>query len=321
MDAISILNIILLNILAANSASTMSRFEYDEVYKGEQQNHDCKVAANEQQRSHSQNLVSNCITPANLRSESNSDSDSDVELESRKTSRSHCFQMSSSSFEESNPLSKRHQVERKARSVSFDGGCLPIPQIFERRSRSRSVSQSHQHKSSSNSADTLEATLQVCSDHEDGNQISSPMKSISQPLSNEDLNGVDLTLPSVANTPYAFENAFDEKRCVGFTSSKSTDRFLSTVAPSTPKSASDSSGELVLRDCFGNSREALVLRSHIPARQNQYNAIAPIIRSNEVIIFSCSKLISKFQLSHFFANMNNCKSYSWRCGQYLLSFQ
>jgi hypothetical protein len=286
---LSSLKIIILNMLAASSTGIMSPFEYDEVYKGEQQNHGCIAVANEQQRSRSQTLVSNCISPTNLHSESNSDSDSDVELESRRTSRSRCFQMSSSTFEESNPLSKLHPAEKKARSVSFDGGCLLIPQIFERRSRSQSVSEPHQHKSSSNSTDVLESTLQVHSDHADGSPSSSPMKSKSLPLSYEDLNGVkdkDLILPSVASTPYSFENAFDYKRCVGFTSSKSTHRFLSAEAPSTPKSMSDSSGEILLRDCFGNSREALVLRSHIPARQDQYNAIAPIIRSNEVAIFN-----------------------------------
>jgi hypothetical protein len=297
---LSSLKIIILNMLAASSTGIMSRFEYDEVYKGEQQNHGCIAVANEQQRSRSQTLVSNCISPTNLHSESNSDSDSDVDLESRRTSRSRCFQMSSSTFEESNPLSKRHPADRKARSVSFDGGCLPIPQIFERRSRSQSVLEPHEHKSSLNSADVLESTLQVHSDNADGSQSSSPMKSKSQPLSNEDLNGVkdkDLILPSVASSPYSFENAFDYKRCVGFTSSKSTHRFLSAEAPSTPKSTSDSTSEILLRDCFGNSREALVLRSHIPARQDQYNAIAPIIRSNEVVIFNIA--ISSMKLNSY----------------------
>lgn len=250
-------------------------------HKGEQQNQGCKAVGNEQQRSRSQSIASNCITPTYLNSESNSDSDSDVELESRRSSRSRCFQMPSSSFEESNPLSKLHQPERKPRSVSFDGGCLPIPQIFERRSRSHSLSQPHQHhhKSSQNSADILEAAPQLYSDHEDSGQSSS-RKSKSQPLPREDVDRVkDSVLPTVA------DSAFDYKRCVGFTSSKSTDKYLWAQSPSTPKSTSDSSGELQLRDCFGNSREALVLRSHIPVRQDQYNAIAPIIRSNEVVIF------------------------------------
>lgn len=283
-------------ILAVSSTGTLYRFEYDEVYghKGEQQNHGCK-ATNEQQRSRSQTLVSDCVAPVNLNLESNSDSDSDVELESRRNARSRCFQMSSSSFEESNPLSKLHRTERKTRSVSFDGGCLPIPQMFERRSRSQSVLQPYQDKSSRNSADILEATVQIHSDHEDKSQFSSSIKFKSQPLNNEVLDGVkdkDSIQPSVASTPYSVDKAFDYKRCIGFTSSKSTDRFLSGESPNTPKSTSDSSAELQLRDCFGNAREALVLRSILPARQEEYNAIAPIIRSNEVIIFLCSSFIS-----------------------------
>ena len=272
-----------------SAAGTSSRFEYEEVFgcKGEQESLGKKSVTNEQQRSRLQNRVSNCITPISV-NDSNSDSDSDAELESRKTSRSRCFQMSSTSFEQTNPISKIFQPEKKARSVSFDGRCLPMPQLFDRRGRSQSVSQVHQSRKSS---DISEAVLQENSDDGGCSQSSCPAKTIPQPQNAEEL---DVTQQSIASTPYTFSNAFDYTRCVGFNaiSFNSADKFLSTESPRTPKSLFDSSGELQLRDCYGNAREALVLHSHIVARQDQYNAIAPVIRSNEVCILQRCCLIT-----------------------------
>ena len=57
---------------------------------------------------------------------------------------------------------------------------------------------------------------------------------------------------------------------------------LSPISAFTKRSILDSPDGSDFRDCFGNIRERLNLISHIPARQDQYRAIGPVVRSNEV---------------------------------------
>ena len=213
-----------------------------------------------------------CITRVDA---SDSDSDSEAELKLCSRSTSQCYRAPPAQFAESNPISKLLRPRNKNRSVSFDGGCMPT-QLFDRRKRSLSIPLAIPGQVRMNCAIEI-STASPPLDSPPQSQLESSGDSSSG-------RGNISSIASDTSSPFTFNSGFDYKKCVAFINeSKCTLMNASSMigSPLSPKSINsiDPPG---FRDCFGTLREPLVLHSHLPARQEQYRAIGPVVRTNEV---------------------------------------
>ena len=222
---------------------------------------------NDNPQNRRKNGVSKRISSPIVASESDSEPDSD--LNSCSTTNTHCLRTSPTSFIESNPISKLVQADKHGRSVSFDGGCLPLPLLFDRRKRSLSSA-------------LLPRPLPMTP--LDG-PLSKPSQRLKLPLPPSALSCPKLSpnsQPESKSVP-SFSNVFDYDGYSGFINETRSSTSGSKVARLVPKTNSVGfPGGADYKDCFGAPREPLMLQSHIPGRNEQYESIGPVIRSNEV---------------------------------------
>lgn len=261
------------------------RFDYEEVFDDYETR-----SSSKHQRNHRGAMVPACIARVDA---SDSDSDSDAEMKLCSRSASHCYRAPSEQFAESNPISKVMRPRNNCRSVSFDGGCMPT-QLFDRRRRSMSIPLAVPKQVRVNSA--LEIS-DVCPPPE-----SSPILLPSLEYSEK-----HSSIASDTSSPFTFNSGFDFKKCVAFINESKCNLITASSIISSPLSRKSMNflDPPEFRDCFGSLREPLELHSHLPARQEQYRAIGPVVRTNEVghIFISLFNL----QLAHnFMSNFLFC---------------
>jgi hypothetical protein len=264
------------------------RFEYGDVFEERGSQKRGRARKNNRRL-----LAPSCITPVDVSdsdsdsgssSESNADSDENNKVDSGSSNRSLCFQVSRTNFAQSNPLSNASRtIDRKNRSVSFDASCLPIPKIFDRRKRSQSISL----LPSLSTADSMTAVGQneVTSSHAECEPSFTSRATDTVSLSSK----TEANDSSVESVPRDDASSFSFQKCAGLVNDRICNavqqkaiELLSPISAFTKRSILDSPDGSDFRDCFGNLRERLNLISHIPARQDQYRAIGPVVRSNEV---------------------------------------
>ena len=213
-----------------------------------------------------------CITRVDA---SDSDSDSEAELKLCSRSTSQCYRAPPARFAESNPISKLLRPRNKNRSVSFDGGCMPT-QLFDRRKRSLSIPLAIPGQVRLNCAIEI-STASPPLDSPPQSQLE-----LSGDISREC--GKSSSIESDISSPFTFNGGFDYKKCVAFINESKCTLMNASSMISSPLStkSTNSFDPPGFRDCFGTLREPLVLHSHLPARQEQYRAIGPVVRTNEV---------------------------------------
>lgn len=266
------------------NSNSPNRFEYGEVFEergSQKQGH--------RRKSNRRILAPSCITPVDVSaSDSDSDSSSEPDFDSDKkdraepgsSNRSLCFQVSRTNFSQSNPLSNPLRTQgKKNRSVSFDASCLLIPQIFDRRNRSQSTSQ----------LDTspLQATTNGFIALGQDELTQSHVEHISSSLADCGTTDFNDSSTQIDSRDDAYNFSF--QKCAGLVNERICNvvqqkaiELLSPISAFNKKKIVDSPDGSEFRDCFGNLRERLNLISHIPARQDQYRAIGPVVKGNEV---------------------------------------
>ena len=170
------------------------------------------------------------------------------------------------------------EIGRQNKSASFDGGCIPLPLLFERRNRLLSMPA------------PIEPIRLAPDDELDTAKLPSTANSkLSEPLP---------LSSGVPSTPETIQKPPESRSSFGFTSEFDYSKFASfsrcvldssKVGRLTPKVKTVGfPGGADYKDCFGSLREPLVLHSHIAARNEQYRSIGPVVRSNEVVLVMSS---------------------------------
>lgn len=243
----------------ADSSGSSCRFEYEEVFGPN--------GPNSSQKGVQRSLYAGAPTDI-----SDSDSEADFDIASCSTANTHCLRTSPTSFIESNPLSKLLVADKQGRSATFDGGCLPLPLLFERKKKLQ----------------TTAALRQQFRPQDDLNRsntkIQSPEYLPSSPVSTEKILDAILT-PAEPGGTISFLGTSDYKKYTSFMKdSRGGAKSINATRLIAKTSTVGFPGGADYKDCFGSPREPLLLQSPIAARNDQYRAIGPVVRSNEVIL-------------------------------------
>ena len=209
-----------------------------------------------------------------------SDSESDSELASCSTGNTHCLRTSPTSFVESNPLSKLLLPDKQGRSVAFDGGCLPLPLLFERRRNVQTISQSPMsvHPLKSDDSKSLEELITEES-HTKLQSFASQPSILASAIKVCDR----ILTPTLSRSTFTLPGTSDYKKYADFIrESRDGVKNVNTARLVAKTSTVGFPGGADYKDCFGSPREPLLLQSPIAARNDQYRAIGPVVRSNEV---------------------------------------
>ena len=250
-----------------DSSGSSCRFEYEEVFGP-------SGASSSQKRS--QRGLSTAA-PTDI---CDSDSESDSELASCSTSNTHCLRTSPTSFVESNPLSKLLLTDKQDRSIPFDGGCLPLPLLFERRRKVQAISKSSVsgHPPQADDLKSL-GELIIEESHTTLHSFACQPSILASAIKVCD----KILTPTQSKSTFTFPGTSDYKKYPTFIrESRDGEKNINTARLVAKTSTVGVPGGADYKDCFGSPREPLLLQSPIATRNDQYRAIGPVVRSNEV---------------------------------------